>query len=200
MMQEATQPVRLALRRVKRFVLPPVVLLWLLEAADQLLLAAPGLDVYGIWPRTLTGLRNIPFAPFLHGNFAHLAANTLPLLVFAALIATRGARELLRASLGIVLLGGLGVWLLGASGTVHIGASGVVFGYFGYLLTVGWFERRVWWVLVSIAIAMLYGGLAVGVLPGTPGVSWESHLCGAAAGIAMARWAGRGARPTRWRA
>lgn len=199
-MQDSTQPARLALRRVKRFVLPPVVALWLLEAADQLLLRAPGLDTYGIRPRTLTGLRNIVFAPWLHGNFAHLAANTLPLLVFGALIATRGARELLRASVGIVLLGGLGVWLIGAPGTVHIGASGVVFGYFGYLLTIGWFERRVLWVLVSIAIALLYGGLALGVLPGTAGVSWESHLSGAAAGIAMARWAGRGARPARWRA
>lgn len=199
LVHEATLPARLALRRVKRFVLPPVAALWLLEAADQLLFAAPGLDVYGIRPRTMTGLRNIVFAPWLHGTFAHLAANTLPLVVFAALIATRGARDLLRVSVGVVLLGGLGVWLLGAPGTVHIGASGVVFGYFGYLLTIGWFERRVLWVLVSIAIALLYGGLALGVLPGTVGVSWESHLAGAAAGIVMARWAGREARPARRR-
>ena len=33
---------------------------------------------YGIIPRNVTGLRGILFAPFLHGSFAHLLANSIP--------------------------------------------------------------------------------------------------------------------------
>lgn len=165
----------------------PVALLWVFELIDELVLPRPGFDVYGIRPRTLIGLRGILLAPFLHANLAHLAANTLPLVVLATLILTRGVRELLRVSIGVALLGGFGVWLLGAPNTVHLGASGVVFGYLGYLLTVGWFERNVLWFAIGVAIASLYGSVMLGVLPGTPGVSWESHLFGFVAGVLMAR-------------
>lgn len=179
------------LRDVTLWVLTPVALFWLLELVDELLLPAPGLDVYGIRPRTLEGLWGILFAPWLHGSFAHVAANSVPFLVFGTLIAGRGIGEFVLVSLGITLLGGLGVWLIGAASSVHIGASGVIFGYFAYLLTIGWVERHFAWIALSLAIAFFYGGLIVGVLPGTPGISWESHLCGFAAGVALARTLGK---------
>ncbi len=34
-----------------------------------------------------------------------------------------------------------------------------------------------------MVVAFIYGGVLFGVLPGTPGVSWQGHLCGALAGI-----------------
>ena len=70
-------------------------------------------------------------------------------------------------------------------------ASGLVFGYLGYLMTVGWFERHLGWIALSIGIALLYGGVLRGVFPGTPGISWEGHLSGFLAGCAMARWSVR---------
>ena len=39
---------------------------------------------YGIYPRTLTGLRGIVFGPFLHGSVEHLYNNTIPLAVLMA--------------------------------------------------------------------------------------------------------------------
>lgn len=36
---------------------------------------------------------------------------------------------------------------------------------------------------LALMVAFLYGGLVWGVLPIQPGVSWESHLLGAVAGI-----------------
>ena len=39
------------------------------------------LDMYGIRPRTWAGLRHIFVAPFLHGGFGHLFANTVPFLI-----------------------------------------------------------------------------------------------------------------------
>ena len=53
--------------------------------------------------------------------------------------------------------------------TIHIGASGLIFGFFGYLLLRGYFERSVSSVLVALLVAVLYGGALWGVLPGQPG-------------------------------
>jgi membrane associated rhomboid family serine protease len=178
-----------ARREIMRWIVSPVIVMWMLEAFDQLL-PRPGLDAYGIRPRTEGGLWGILFAPFLHRGFAHLMANTVPLLLFGALVLTRGTRAFLRVSGGVILLGGLGVWLFGRPATIHLGASGLVFGYLGYLMTVGWFERHLGWIALSIGIALLYGGLLRGALPGTPGISWEGHLAGFLAGCAVARWSG----------
>ena len=62
--------------------------LWLLEAVDWLVLGQ-SLDQWGIRPRELSGLWGILFAPFLHGGFGHLLANTVPLIVLGFLTTTR---------------------------------------------------------------------------------------------------------------
>ena len=166
-----------------------VVLAWIVEILDFLI---PGrwLDSFGIRPRTLVGLFGIFLAPFLHANFAHLAANTVPFLVLGFLVALRGLATYIGLSLLIVIFGGLGVWLFGATGTDHIGASGVIFGYLGYLLARGYFERRVSSILIAIVVVVLYGGALWGVLPGDPRISWQAHLFGFMAGVGIA-WAGR---------
>ena len=35
-------------------------------------------------------------------------------------------------------------------------------------------------------VLFIYGSILLGVLPGTFGVSWQGHLCGAAAGVLAA--------------
>ncbi len=101
-------------------------------------------------------------------------------------MAIRGRQVLLAVSVFIILVGGLGVWALGRP-AIHIGASGLVFGYFGYLVAVGWYERRLGSILTAIVVVALYGGLIAGVLP-TPGlISWEAHLFGLIAGVLAAR-------------
>jgi len=70
---------------------------------------------------------------------------------------------------------------------LHIGASGLVFGYFGYLVARGWYERRLGSILLAVVVIVLYGGLIVGVLPARGLVSWEAHLFGLIAGILAAR-------------
>lgn len=186
----ARRAMRTAKREMARWVVTPLALMWVVELVDQLL-PRPGLDAYGIRPHIEDGIWGILFAPFLHRGFAHLAANTVPLLIFGTLVLTRGTGAFLRVSIGVIVLGGLGVWLFGRPGTVHLGASGLVFGYLGYLMTVGWFERHLGWIALSIGIALLYGGVLRGVFPGTPGISWEGHLSGYLAGCAMARWSVR---------
>lgn len=150
-------------------------------------IAGGALMQYGVIPRTLTGLRGILFAPFLHANMQHLIANTIPFLAMGWLVMLRDARHFLPVTLFAMLGSGLMAWLLGAPGSVHIGASGVVFGYFGFLLLGGWYARSFMSISLSILVAVLWGGLVLGIAPGQVGISWQSHLGGFIAGVLAAR-------------
>jgi membrane associated rhomboid family serine protease len=144
------------------------------------------LSEWGIRPRTTLGLIGIPLSPLLHGSFNHVLSNTIPFLLLGGLVALRGSQKLVGVSVFIIVLGGLAVWLFGRS-AVHVGASGLVFGYFGYLIAIGWYDRRPLSILVAIAVIVLYGGLLLGVLPTQGFVSWEAHLFGLLAGVLAAR-------------
>jgi len=149
------------------------------------------LSLWGILPRTTPGLIGIPLSPFLHGSFNHVLSNTIPFLVLGGLVGLRGGQKLVGISLFIIVAGGAGVWLLGRP-AVHVGASGLVFGYFGYLVANGWFDRRPLSILAAIAVILVYGSLVFGVIPTTGFVSWEAHLFGLLAGVLAARLTRRG--------
>jgi membrane associated rhomboid family serine protease len=89
-----------------------------------------------------------------------------------------------------MLVGGLGTWLIGSPG-VHVGASGLIFGYLGFLLARGYFERNFPSILLAIVVGSLYGGAIWGVLPTQPGISWEGHLFGFIGGVLAARFLAR---------
>ncbi len=162
-------------------------LMWALELTD-FLLPFWHLDHYGIRPRQAAGLVGIPAAPFLHGDFAHLAANSIPFLVLGSIVMLGERGVFWAVTVFVTVIGGLGVWLLAPSGTVHIGASLLIFGYLGFLISRGLFERSILWIVIGFALLLAYGSMILGVLPGTPGISWQGHLFGFAAGI-LAAWA-----------
>jgi membrane associated rhomboid family serine protease len=161
-----------------------VALLWGIECVNALL--DHRLNRWGIVPRTLTGLVGIPLSPFLHGSFAHLILNTVPLLTLGGFVAFYGTRIFLVASLWIMLLSGAALWLLGRS-AYHVGASSVLFGYFGYLVARGWYERSVTALSVALLTLVLYGSIVWGILPTRSYISWEGHLFGLLAGVLVAR-------------
>ncbi|MGO4458344.1 rhomboid family intramembrane serine protease [Streptomyces sp. M-16] len=168
-----------------RLMLGWVALLWAIEAVD--LVTGHALDAYGIPARDPDGLSGILFAPFLHFGFAHVAANSVPLLVLGFVTALSGIRRFLAVCALIVLADGIGVWLIAAPNTMTAGASGLVFGLFGYLLVRGFVERRALGIAVALGVAAVWGTTIVaGVLPTDTTVSWQGHLCGLAAGIATA--------------
>ena len=136
-----------------------------------------GLDLgrFGIVPRTADGLRGIPLHVFLHEGFGHVLSNTGPLLVLGILISLRGGQKLLGASVFVIAFGGFAVWLMGRSG-VHIGASSLAFGYFGYLVGRGFYERSFTSMLIAVGVAVFYGGMFFGILPSLGFVSWEGPL------------------------
>jgi membrane associated rhomboid family serine protease len=163
-----------------------VTLLWIIEIVDWALFHG-SLDRYGIRPRSLSGLWGILFAPLLHGGFSHLMANTLPLLVLGWLVMLRETSDWFIVTGMAAVVGGLGTWLIGAPNSVHIGASSLIFGYVGFLLMRGYFERSLVAIGFSLLVVFLYGGILWGVLPNQPGISWEGHLFGFLGGVLAAR-------------
>jgi hypothetical protein len=163
-----------------------VAIFWILEILDQFVFHHT-LDGYGIRPHSLIGLRGILFAPFLHGGFGHLIANTVPFLILGWLVMIQETSDFWIVTLITMLVGGVGTWILGAPNSVHIGASSLIFGYLGFLLLRGYFQRNIASILLSLVVGFLYGGLIWGVLPTQPGISWQGHLFGFLGGVLSAK-------------
>jgi membrane associated rhomboid family serine protease len=161
-----------------------VALLWLIELFDRVIFNG-SLDSLGIAPRQAIGLIGIAFGPLLHDSFAHLLANTGPLLVLGFLVLVRQGRRIVVVSAVILLISGLGTWLTGPPHTVHIGASGLVFGYFSFLVVSAYYERSLTAVVLAVFVIALYWGLLGGILPAA-GISWQGHLFGLVGGGAAA--------------
>jgi membrane associated rhomboid family serine protease len=173
-----------------------LLIMFLVQVVNEL--TGGRLRVFGIHPRDWTSLPLIFTAPFIHGNWLHLANNAVGFLIFSSLCLVRGKRFYCQTSLLIVTLGGLLVWILGRP-AVHIGASGWIFGLWSLSITLAWFERSLVNFLISCTVVVLYGGMVLGVLPNHPGVSFEGHAFGALAGIVAAALYGRRYRTWRWR-
>jgi membrane associated rhomboid family serine protease len=163
-------------------VVPVLFLIEMLDWATPYSLAEAG----GIQPKRIDGLDGILFAPFLHANFAHLYANSIPLILLGTFVLAAGVRRFLWSTGLIMLIAGLGVWIVGSTGSVHVGASGVIFGYLGLLLTRGIVERSWWNIAVGLLIGMLYWWQMFGMLPGQERISWEGHLFGFIGGVLAA--------------
>lgn len=159
---------------------------WVLELVDTFVLNQ-WLNRFGVMPRHQEGLWGILWMPFLHGGMAHLIANTVPFALFGWLILTRGVKQFMGVTLIAGVLGGLGVWMFGGSNTVHIGASLLIYGYLGFLMAVGFFERKFLSIALSLAMGYCFWRLLAGVMPGQVGISWEGHLFGFLGGIVAAK-------------
>jgi membrane associated rhomboid family serine protease len=167
-------------------------LIWVLQVANWA--DSYRLDTtFGIWPHNVGRIEDIFTAPFLHFNWQHIEGNTVPLFVLGFLSAYRGIKKFLMVTLIVIVTSGLTVWLFQSTGDLTVGASGVIFGYFGYVLVRGVFDRNLVDVGVGIAAALAYWGILAVAIPGTPGISWLGHLGGLVGGV-LAGWVLR-ARP-----
>ncbi len=162
-----------------------VAVLWFLEIIDALFLRG-ALDGFGIAPRSLTSLPGVLVAPFLHAGVGHLMANTIPFVVLGWMVMWRRTSDLFVVFLASAVASGLGVWLFGGAHTLHLGLSGVIFGFLGFLLARGYYERSAGAIAVALSAFLLYGGILWGVLPLQQGVSWQGHLFGFVGGVATA--------------
>ena len=160
-----------------------VALLWLIQLSNAALGLGP--EDFGVRPRELAGLPGILFAPLVHGGFAHLFANSLPLVVLGTAMLylyPSAARIVLPA---VYLGAGVAVWLF-ARGSSHVGASGLVYGLVSYIFVAGLIRRDRRAIAASLLVCFMYGASVWGLLPFEPGVSWETHLAAALIGVVLA--------------
>jgi membrane associated rhomboid family serine protease len=162
-----------------------VAVMWVVEIINSLDGNHLGGD--GIYARDVGRLWGILTAPFIHASFAHLISNTIPFVFMGLIIALRGAARLALITTIVILAGGLGTWLISPAHVSTIGASGVVFGYAGYLLARGIFNRSALELLVGVVVAAVWGAALVASLVPHGGISWQGHLCGGLAGV-LAAW------------
>ena len=171
-----------SLSRLKANFLLPVQILtipWIVEIIDQAFFR--GQLALVVIPRSIAGIPGIFLSAFSHANFAHLIGNTISFAIFSWIILAKSRKDYWATLLIGWLGGGVACWLLGLS-PAH-GLSGVVYSLFGYLLAIGWLERRFIPLLISIAVLINYSYVIWGVLPTQPGVAWWGHLYGFLLGI-----------------
>lgn len=137
-------------------------------------------------PRTLEGLLGLLGGPLLHGSLEHILANSIALLMLGTLAGTVYPKATLRALPLLWIGSGLGAWVLGQAGSHHLGASGVTHGLGFLVFMLGLLRRDRAAVAAGMLAFLFYGGMLLTVLPREAGVSWESHLGGALAGIMAA--------------
>jgi membrane associated rhomboid family serine protease len=161
-----------------------VVVLWII------LLLEKGLGAdwhrWGIYPRTVVGLRGVLTEPLLHSGASHLFSNTIPLIVLGwCLFYFYGGVGFALLPL-VWILSGLLTWCVGRE-SWHIGASGLVYGLSFFLLFSGIFRRYIPLMAVSMLVVFLYGSGTWSMFPIAeevdPSISWEGHLAGAVSGL-----------------
>ena len=160
-----------------------VALIWVIQLLDWALDLEPA--DFGVRPRQLAGLPGIFFAPLVHGGFAHLLANSPPLLVLGTAMLYLYPSAALRVLPAVYLGTGVAVWLF-ARGSAHVGASGLIYGLVSYIFVAGLIRRDRRAIAASLLVCFMYGALIWGLLPIEPGVSWETHLAAALIGIVLA--------------
>ncbi len=161
-------------------------LLWVIQLAnwaDSYRLDA----IFGIVPHNEAHLADIFTAPFLHFSWQHLEGNSVPLLVLGFLAAYRGIGRFIAVTVIAAITSGLAVWLFQSGNELTVGASGLIFGYFGYVVVRGLFDRNFVDAIVGALAAVAYAYILTVAIPGTPGVSWIGHAGGLAGGV-LAGW------------
>jgi membrane associated rhomboid family serine protease len=169
-----------------------LVLLWVIQAANW----ADGYRLDGplaIQPHSPSHLTGILTAPFLHVSWQHIEGNSVPLFVLGFLAAYRGMAKFFAVTAIVIVTSGLSVWLFQSGDSLTVGASGLVFGYFGYVLARGFFDRGWTDIVVGVVAGGMYYYILLVAVPGTPGVSWLDHSGGLVGGV-LAGWLLR-ARP-----
>lgn len=163
-----------------------VAIMWLVEIVE----AVFNLNFHflGIKPLSLEGLPGILLFHFLHGDWEHLFANTIPILVLGTSL-YYFYRPIANKILVILLFStGLLTWC-GARGGVHIGASALVYGLTFFLMLSGFIRRDRKLIIISLIVIFLYGSLVWGLYPKYAienNISWEGHLSGFVMGIVLA--------------
>lgn len=117
---------------------------------------------------------------FLHFDLIHIAFNLYGLWLFGSFLESQlGRWRYLSLYLLAGFAGSVCVYWLSDLGSFSLGASGSIFGLFGASLFVLLKQRR------DVSQLLLLLGLNLGITFLVPNISWQAHIGGLAAGMAM---------------
>jgi membrane associated rhomboid family serine protease len=150
----------------------------LVNAADHYHLSMS----YGIRPHDVGSLPDILAAPFLHVSWTHIESNSGPLFIFGFLAAYRGVARFLGLTALVVVASGLAAWFFASPDSSGVGASGVVFGYLGYILVRGFFDRHGIDIMIGAVMAVCFAYQFTVLVPRAH-IGWQAHIGGLVAGV-----------------
>ena len=140
---------------------------------------------YGVFPKTIDGLKGILFSPFIHKNFTHLINNSYPIIILGGMLFAIYRKIATQLFTWLYFISGFWLWVIGRP-SFHIGASGLIYSLAAFLLISGIIRKNPRLTAVSMLVIFLYGSMIWGLLPTKGPVSWEGHLAGFIAGILVA--------------
>ncbi len=140
---------------------------------------------FGVYPRTLSGLKGVLLSPFIHGSLKHLYNNTVPLAVLLSALFYFYRNVAWKVLVIGVLLSGLITWGIGR-GSYHIGASGLIYVLASFIFFKGVFTKYYRLIALSLIVVFIYGSLLWYIFPVKEGISWEGHLGGFITGFVLA--------------
>lgn len=163
-----------------------VFIMWLVKIIEVLF--EIDFSGFGVYPLSLKGLPGIVFSPFIHSDFNHLFNNSIPFFFLAVALFYFYSEVALKVFIWTFFLTGSLVWLAGRDAW-HIGASGLIYGLASFLFFSGIIRKYFRLIALSLLVVFLYGEMVWGIFPGIyKNISWESHMLGFFAGVALAVW------------
>ncbi len=162
-------------------VLGLLTLLWIVQAINNALGYKLSIN-YGIEPHVGSSLPYIFTAPFLHWSWVHVEGNSIPFLVLGFLAALRGIRRFLWVTVAVIIASGLFAWSVSPVNADTVGASGVIFGWFGYVIVRGFFNRNKVDLVIGFVVGIYYFSFLSLLFP-APHLSYEGHIGGILGGL-----------------
>ena len=142
---------------------------------------------FGVFPKSLDGLKGILFMPFIHSSLKHLINNAIPILILGSALKFFYREIYKEIFIWSWLISGIWLWTIGRP-SFHIGASGVVYALASFLFFSGIIRKNNKLISVSLFVVFIYGGMIWGLFPIIESISWEGHVSGAIAGLFLAFW------------
>ena len=172
------------MRLLNSLLLPALMLIgiWVVKGIE--LLKNTNFYTLGIKPLSAKGLIGIITSPFIHGDLAHISANSLPLFMLSWGLFYFYKEIAWKVFVLIYLITGIWVWVF-ARDAYHIGASGIIYGLAAFLFISGVLRKDMRLAAVSMLIIFLYGGMIWGIMPIEERVSWEAHFMGMLSGFVV---------------
>jgi|TARA_B110000971_G_scaffold72541_1_gene74466 membrane associated rhomboid family serine protease len=140
---------------------------------------------YGVFPKTIDGLKGILFSPFIHKDFTHLINNSYPIVILGGMLFAIYRKIATQLFIWLYFIAGFWLWVIGRP-SFHIGASGLIYALASFLLVSGIIRKNPRLTAVSMLVIFLYGSMIWGLLPTNESISWEGHFAGFIAGILVA--------------